>query len=367
MLTDFLSPHNVNSKYNKTQIGSLVATHLDEFPDLEGKQLAIIGINDPDNPSANRIRRELYGLSVNPHIIDQIVDLGNIEGGNSPHDVEVALRVVLKTLRDKGLICMVIGGERELSYAVYASLEGVSNNVDVTMVSADLPIMEGEVLSRVCLHKPNYLFNINAMGFQSHMVPYQSLDIMNKLGFNQIRLGELKSKVDEAEPLIRNTNALIFDTSAIKYSDFPAHENAGPSGMNGDMACKLAYYAGVSDLTESISLFGMKVEYDIRNQGAKLIAQMLWYFMDGFANRVNDHPDKHTDFLRYRCNLDLKQPDIIFHKSNRTSRWWMEIPHPRSVSNTEMNVIVPCSYADYQTAAKGDLPERYLKTIQKMH
>ena len=348
MLSDFLTPIQIKPGYTSHQIGSAIQAYTTAFPELEGIELAIVGVQDGRSSAENHgtsdgpdaIREQFYGLSANPQLIEKIVDLGNILPGSGFSDTEIALRTLITELRAKDIVTVVLGGSMHLGYAMYQAMEGVSNNLDVTCVSPYLPIMEAELLSRICEHKPNYLFNINALGFQSHHVPYRSLDIMNKLGFNQLRLGHMRAKPDEAEPLIRNTDLFLLDVGVVKQADSPATYKNNPNGLDGDQACKLCWYAGVSDLTRAIGIFEMNPEFDNRAQSAKLCAQMVWYFMDGYNNRVNDHPEKHKEFLRYRCNLDGKQPDIIFHKSKRTSRWWMEIANPKSMNNTEMNVFV---------------------------
>jgi formiminoglutamase len=44
----------------------------------------------------------------------------------------------------------------------------------------------------------------------------------------------------------------------------------------------------------------------------------------------------------------------------------MEVGHHRSGAKYPRNTIVPCSYADYQTATKGEMPERYISTLAKL-
>lgn len=375
MLIDFLTPVSDNSEFESYQLGSHISRYSVNTVDLVDIELAILGVCEGRRSKKNfqtasapqQIRKELYRLTMPPGLTGKLMDLGDLMAGNTVEDTETALIHIIKYLQSKNIVCLIIGGEKELYYSLYKGMEGVSTNLDITYVSSRLPMLESEVLSQICAHTPNYLFNINALAFQSHYIPSSALDIMNKLGFNQLRLGQLKANLDEVEPLIRNTHVLGFDISAVKQADAPANYYSNPNGIEGDVACKLFWYAGVSDLTKVVAIFEMNPEYDYRNQTAKLSAQMLWYFMDGYINRVNDHPLQHQDFLKYRCSFLDKNPDVIFYKSKRTSRWWMEIPNPRSLNNKNKNVIVPCSYSDYQTAATGDIPDRYLKTISKMH
>lgn len=375
MINDFLTPIEIQDDFKSHQLGAGVLRNGHGGLDLSGIEIAILGVPDGrasgENGSTDSaplaVRKQFYQLSLNPMLKAKIADLGNIVTGDSYADTEAALRVVLDELRSQQIVTIVIGGSVDLSYSMYQSLEGLDPNIDISYISPYLPFLEGEVLAKICEHKPNYLFNINALGSQMHYIPSFSSETIKKLGFEQLRLGELKASLTNAEPMIRNSHMVVFDIGVVKQSDAPANYFNNPNGLDGDKACQLCWYAGVSDLNQNLGLFEMNPKFDKRDQTAKLMAQMMWYYIDGFLNRVNDHPHKHEEFLRYRCNLDNKNPDIIFHKSSRTSRWWMEIPNPRSLHNKEMNVIVPCSYTDYQSAASGELPDRYLKTIQKMH
>lgn len=375
MLNDFLSPVNISTEYKAYQIGSSIIRNTGGGLDLTPVKIALLGVPDGRMSGENKdtseapaaVRREFYALSMNTALKGSICDLGDIKVGSTVKDTEAALSVVLKEMRSRSIKVVLIGGSIDLGYTMYKSLEGLDNNIDVSFISHQLPFLDDEVLARICEHKPNYLFNINALGYQSHYIPSYSSETLNKLGFEQLRLGELRANVNEAEPMIRNSHMVMFDIGAVKQADAPGNYYNNPNGIEGDKACQLCWYSGVSDLNEMLGIFECNPEFDDRDQSSKLVAQMIWYYVDGFTQRVNDHPQKHQDFLRYRCNLDNKNPDIIFHKSKRTSRWWMEIPNPRSLNNKQMNVFVPCSYADYQLAANGDLPDRYLRTIQKMH
>ncbi|MFY0644468.1 MAG: hypothetical protein JXR19_08375 [Bacteroidia bacterium] len=371
MISDFLTPLSTLSQYENYQIGANIIRYVSDFPSLENCSLALVGIQKDkliqEAEATESIRNELYKLSFNPMLKSKMLDLGNIVGGEQFSDTELALKEVVKHLVNHGITVLIIGHTAELAQCIYEGCLDLSHNLDLTFVSSKLPLLDGEVLSRICQMRPNQLFNINALAYQSHFIPFKSQDILTKLNFSQLRLGSLKAKLEDAEPLIRNSHLFIFDIDALKYSESPASSFASPNGLDGDQACKLGYYGGVSDLTQVFALFGMDSQLDVRNQSAKLSAQMFWYFMEGFASRVNDHPGKHDEFMKYRCNIDQRHHDLIFHKSKRTSRWWMEVPNPKSLNNADRNVIVPCSYADYQAAANGEIPDRYLSTVQKMH
>ena len=110
-------------------------------------------------------------------------------------------------------------------------------------------------------------------------------------------------------------------------------------------------------MSSFFGLFEYCPEHDLQNVTAKLAAQLIWYYLDGFTARTNDLPTMHNEFSKYRCDLKDNQLPILFLKSKRTNRWWMQLE----------NHTIPCSYADYQKAAAGELSERYLDALKKLH
>jgi hypothetical protein len=81
---------------------------------------------------------------------------------------------------------------------------------------------------------------------------------------------------------------------------------------------------------------------------------------------MDDKPESHQDFIKYRCDFNYNNTPIVFIKSKRTSRWWMKIEHPAEPNNINLTLTVPCSYEDYQIAADGETPERYLDALQSL-
>jgi formiminoglutamase len=57
---------------------------------------------------------------------------------------------------------------------------------------------------------------------------------------------------------------------------------------------------------------------------------------------------------------------LIFYKSKASEKWWLEVPYPNGRDRYARNSIVPCSYSDYQTAVKGEVPERYINMIARL-
>src|SRR5690606_16831267 len=116
--------------------------------------------------------------------------------------------------------------------------------------------------------------------------------------------------------------------------------DGSPNGFAGDEACLLARYAGMSETLSSFGIYGFDPSKDIRQMTAKQIAQMLWYFIDGYHIRKTEAALTEKDeFIEFHVNFTNN--DISFIKSKRTNRWWMQLPD---------KTFIPCSYNDYLIA-----------------
>ncbi|MEW3655145.1 hypothetical protein QOZ55_29855, partial [Pseudomonas aeruginosa] len=71
-----------------------------------------------------------------------------------------------------------------------------------------------------------------------------------------------------------------FDISAIQHAHAPANYLT-PNGFNGEEACTLMQYAGMSTNPCSIGIYNFLHEQDENNLTTIQIAHMLWYVMDG--------------------------------------------------------------------------------------
>jgi formiminoglutamase len=100
---------------------------------------------------------------------------------------------------------------------------------------------------------------------------------------------------------------------------------------------------------------------DVHKKTASLIATMVWYFIEGYYHRKDEQNFKSNDFLKFTVSMPVEPEILTFFKSKVTERWWLEVPNPAGGRAS----VVPCTYADYQSASKGDLPERYINTIAR--
>jgi hypothetical protein len=234
--------------------------------------------------------------------------------------------------------------------------ENLEQRVDLVVVDSHFDLDEDSTpdkiettsisyLNKIFLHDPNYLFNFSNIGYQTYFTSQDSLRVMEKLFFDVHRLGEFSGQVAAAEPVIRNATMISFDIGAIRSSDAIGNANATPNGFYAEEACQLCRYAGISDKLTS----------------------MIWYFFDGFYSRKKDIPlIPNAQYIIYKTSLIHDGHEVVFIKSKKTDRWWMQVPYPTGGSKNERSHLVPCSYEDYKVAVAGDLPDLWWRTYQKL-
>jgi formiminoglutamase len=363
-------------------IGDITDIHNQSgFPDLDGVQVAIIGVLDDRNSNLNKgcgegpdeVRKYLFSLSKINGI--RIADLGNIYPGATAEDTWFALSSSIHYLIKKNIFPLIIGGSQDLTYANYLGYEKLEQTVNMVTVDShlDLGSIEDELSSRsylgkIILHQPNFLFNYCNISLQSHFADPKTLELIEKLFFDNMRLGELRKDITDAEPLIRNADIFSFDISAVRYADAPGNATGSPNGLFGEEACQLCRYAGMSDKLTSAGFYEFNPKFDRHGQTAHLVAQMIWYMIDGIASRKKDFPvGERSNFTRFRVTAENFDHELVFYKSNKSDRWWMHVPYPPDQRlKFERHHMVPCTYKDYQSASSGEMPDLWWKTYQKL-
>ena len=390
-LSDFFSPVDLNKTlpkngYYTSHLGSKIALYVNDFPDLdEGINIAIIGVQEDRNAINNAgcslgpdyVREKLYLLNEGGYTT-KIADLGNIKQGETVTDTYFALKTVVNELIKKDILPIIIGGGQDLTYAQYLAYETLEQKVDLVIIDPRFDLDDDDYpetiettsasyLQKVLLHQPNYLFNYSNLGYQTYYTSQDSLRVMEKLYFDAHRLGELSGQVTVTEPIIRNANMISFDMGAVRSSDAMGNTNAGPNGFYGEEACQICRYAGINDKLTSIGFYEFNPAYDSNGQTAMLLAQMIWCFIDGFYNRKKDFPlNPKSQYLIYKTSLKHDEHELVFVKSKKTDRWWMQVPYPTAGSLNERFHLVPCRYDDYTTAVSGEMPDLWWRTYQKL-
>lgn len=378
----FLQPiQDVSSTFTKESLGEFIEKHTEKgFPTIEKSSIALFFVPEYRNSTCSNTgikddyRENLYNLFLGSNWKNSIYDLGTIIPGNSIEDTYHAVSQVSKELIQNNCIPVIIGGSQDLTFALYKAYEQLEQLINLTTVDSKLDLGDIEEkmtndkwLSQIILHKPCYLFNYSNLGAQSHYISNSELQLFEKLYFDISRLGVLNENITLAEPVLRNSDILSFDLTAIRFSDFSGEYYSSPNGFFGNEACRLTRYAGISDKISSVGFFNYYPQ-NISESSNELIAQLIWYFIDGYQNRKGDFPiGGKKSYTKYRVFLEELNEEIIFSKSDKSGRWWMEVPYPSSKGvKYERHHLVPCSYEEYQEAMKGEIPNLWWQTFQKL-
>jgi formiminoglutamase len=381
----FFQPHRVDfpSQFEEGTVGSMVSFHLEgsELPIWSKGALVVVGCPEvrrsrskTTTAGLERIRTSFYSLF--SHFPAQlIIDIGDILPGDSVEDSYFALSATVAEIVKSNATVLILGGGQDLTFANYLAYQKLEQVVNVATIDSrfDMGDVQDDMtserfLQRIVLHQPNILFNFSNLAFQSYHVLPAQMELMHRMFFDTYRLGEVQSRLEETEPVIRTADMVSFDLSAIRFSDNPANHRKEPNGLYGEEACALCRYAGLSDKLSSFGIYEYDEEMDHDGRAAALIGQMLWYFTWGIANRKGDYPfaDREEN-IKYTVTIEDGQYDIVFFKSPRSDRWWMEVPYPsKRGQKYEKHFMVPCSYADYTRACANEMPDRWWQTYQKL-
>jgi hypothetical protein len=124
----------------------------------------------------------------------------------------------------------------------------------------------------------------------------------------------------------------------------------------------LSRYAGISDRVSVIGFFELPNSIIFH----KLLAQIIWYFIEGFNCRFNEFPVLTGENFK-KFIVTLSDRELIFHKSNKSERWWVEIKVENYLDNkTKTNSLLSCTHNDYIDACNDKLPERWLNATRRL-
>ncbi|MEO5944707.1 MAG: formimidoylglutamase [Ferruginibacter sp.] len=371
-LTDFLLPvvvHELNNDegYTDGQLAKHILIFEDELPEIDDVDIVIVGVTETrgngflenSNDAANAIRKHLYQLHY-WHTDVKIADIGNVKTGAALKDSYAAIKTVVQELLQMKKTVILLGGSHDITLAQYYAHIDLKKPIEATCIDSminlrgESPVRSENFLMEMLTGEPNLVKHYNHVAFQSYFVHPRMLETMDKLRFDCYRVGMVSENIEEMEPVMRNTNLLSFDISAIKYSDAPSNKNC-PNGLTGIEACMLTRYAGMSDLLSSIGIYGYNPSEDHEELTAKQISQMLWYFIDGKSRSKQEAMmEDRNSFNEYYTSFT--EVGTMFLQSKKTNRWWMQMPDKK---------FIACSYTDYVKASNNEIPERWLRVQER--
>jgi formiminoglutamase len=387
MIYEFLTPVDKETILEDTelhpgQMGNYIFIYGGTEVELSDFNIAFIGVNE-DRGSVNnsgsaktpdQVRRELYKLYMPP--IDKefkVMDLGNIKQGETPRDTYFALSSVILELLMHKVIPVIVGGSHDLTFGQYLGYKNLNALINLVVLDERIDMQDGpdkkmdssSFIMNILTHTPNYLFNYSHVGYQTYLNDSKAIEVLEGLNFDCHRLGLIRANLEQTEPILRDADALSIDISCVRQADAPAHAQASPNGFSAEELCQITRYAGLSDKLTTLGIYEINPGYDNNHQTTQLAAQMIWYFIEGYYSRVGDYPLTLDEHLKFTVHLEDTDHELIFWKSKKTERWWMELPFGDK-EKYGRNQLVPCSFEDYEGACEQELPDRWMKAYTKL-
>ena len=306
------------------------------------------------------------------------MDFGNLKSGSSIKDTYFALNDIISSLLSQSVFPIVLGGTHDLTYPMYQSYQSFTKGVNLLCVDSRFDLLDNKpdvissrnFLGHIIKQDPNHLSNYINLGYQSYLCQHDESNLLEKMCFETYRLGELRYNIREAEPYLRSADIVGIDLSSIKQSDAPGTTSPSPNGLEAHHSCAIARYSGMSDRVSSFGIFEFLEQSDNGLQTTNLMAQILWYFLEGFSLRINDSPTSktiNTNYMKYYTPIKDSNLQFIFYKSKNTGRWWVSSSMEFDKDTNYNERIFPCSYEDYLSANSGDIPNRIYRIIKRKY
>jgi len=376
----YFKPVNIQSEIKVDSLGDSLFIHDENgFPKIDKKGVAIIYVPEYRNSDIifeqgnESFRSQFYSFNKGDNWAFSIYDLGTIAPGEKVEDTYFALSQVISELVKNDVVPLIVGGSQDLTLACYKGFESLEQMVNICAVDSRLdvgepkdPLRSDSFVSHLLMQRPCYLFNYANLGMQRPLVPGKEIDLFEKLYFDICRLGALNADYKLSEPYLRNSDILTIDFKSIKNSETDSNIYDNANGLYAEQICQIAKYAGISDKMSCVGIFD--VDANQKNAASNLLAQIIWYFVDGIAQRVGDFPiGSKKNYTKFHVRMEDFKEDLIFYRSNRSDRWWLEVKYLSPNDNKyDRHCLIPCNQKDYDNAMQNEIPNLWWKTLQKL-
>ncbi len=372
---DFTRRDYLNDKFS---FGNSIITHFGqtEFDLSKRFELAIIFASTESNNTKSvapcqQVREELYHLTrVSPVL--RVLDPGNMKTGKSLSDALFILEEVCSIFLQAGINVLIVADNQDLTIGNFNALKSFENDINLVHIGSHIPLEEDEAgysgyLGHLIANEASSLYNISCLACQAHYTHTRQLNKLSENYFDYYRLGLMRENLPQVEPVLRDADLVSFNLAAVRGSDAPRQVNPSPNGLYAEEACQLARYAGISDRCRAFGFYGISGINKKTGQTARLVAQCLWYCIDGYMNRKHDYPAiTINDYTKYIVETDEIDIPIVFYKSEKSKRWWIEVYNKKEDENERVSVIVSCNEADYVQASNNEIPERWWNNFKKL-
>lgn len=292
------------------------------------KSIAFVGLNEV---SSQKIRNQIYQFQPTSNRV-HITDLGHIR--NQSEDFLTSL---IAELQESNITTILFGLSTPVINAQIQGMRALERPSKLCLID-NMP-HTGLISGR----NAGALESLALLGPQKHLfhkkpwAEYSSPEMIN--------MGTLKNDLIEAEPSLRDCNALSFSIQSINKKDAPGQRDISNTKLSAYEACQLMHYAGFNQSLSSIAFSSYLPELDQYSITANLIAQMIWYYLDATSMSLPDHPGHQSNTQSFSVVLEQHDLSISFVKSLASGKWWIKGDDGKFISCSEKDYRLACANA----------------------
>lgn len=266
-----------------------------------------------------------------------IGDLGHVLSEKAEIPVEPII-----ALNGEGVITCTLAGNINIAMEIASR-----TRKKLTIISNHVPVHEvpGE--------------SLNILGYQRHLCSMPELKFIDEFCPDSLSLGKMKSHPHLWEPILRDTEVLYIHGNVLKASEMAGVDSSWPTGIYTEELCQIMKYAGSSLRLSSVIIdLGLPTIQE-NSTAPRLVAELLWYLLEGMKMKETDHPGLHSHLSEYVVNIGEYDADMVFLKSNLSQRWWLRLDE-----NTNYPYL-SCAHEEYQQTIQSDVPDRLLRHLSR--
>lgn len=301
------------------------------FPDLAKTKVAVFSKHSAFYTSVRTQLDKLY-----KHYNIEIVDIGTT-------DIKSASSVyqILSEIMDGGIIPIMLGATID-DFTVFCNALEKEERLH-------LPCHIG--LTPISINNKTNIINL---GYQRHIVDKNTFSELLSSDHPGLSLGALRHQSDIVEPIIRSCDYTHFDVSSVRKSDCTSSIDSLPTGLTSEEACKLLRYVGENDSNRLLSIGGSLINGE-DEASSMLIAQLIWYYVEGFNFRKSKQAFESKHFDNFVVEMSEHDLTLEFSKSKTSGKWWLK--------SNDSNQYHPCAYSEYLSFVNNEIPDRILKLL----
>jgi hypothetical protein len=305
------------------------------------------------------IRQAFYSLGQHQNPC-KVVDLGDIILGKTLADSRCALEEIIFYYLEKKAIPVVVGGSQDLNETMAWALSRLNKAIHYANFSPILALEHGlspnthhqNYISQM-LSKPELkITQYSHLAYQEHLNSLQAFNTLNTSGCELVKLSDMMWTCEQAEPYFRHANMVGLSLDAVESNTSAISIKPQVNGLNTREICAYAKEIGLAPYLQILGLWNIQLA-NLSELNAQLIAQILWYFIDGVGIKLSHPSSQNTE--TYVLMVDNNE--YIFQRDILRNRWYFG-------GSQQLIHCLPCSKADYLQAKNGNLSLRLEKHLK---